>query len=68
MAGALFVLACSTMIAKRAWQGSNYLTVNTENHLPPSALKITATTLALTLLNPHVSIDTIVLIGGSTAH
>ncbi len=68
LAGGLFLLAYGTMSAKRAWQGGNYLTVNTENHLPPSVLKIAATTLALTLLNPHVYIDTIVLIGGSTAH
>ncbi len=68
LAGGLFLLAYCAMSAKRAWQGGNYLTVDTENRLPPSAFKIAATTLALTLLNPHVYIDTVVLIGGSSAN
>ncbi|WP_255525167.1 LysE/ArgO family amino acid transporter [Neisseria yangbaofengii] len=68
LSGGLFLLAYGAVSAKRAWQGGNYLTVDTENHLPPSAFKIAATTLALTLLNPHVYIDTVVLIGGSAAN
>ncbi|MDO5073573.1 MAG: LysE family transporter [Neisseria animaloris] len=33
----------------------------------PSALQAAAATLALTLLNPHVYLDTVILIGGSAA-
>lgn len=68
LAGGLFLSAYGIMSAKRAWQGGNYLTIDTENRLPPSALKTAATALALTLLNPHVYIDTVVLIGGSAAN
>lgn len=67
-AGGLFLLAYGALSAKRALTGGNYLTIATEHTVPPSALQTAAATLALTLLNPHVYIDTVVLIGGSAAN
>lgn len=66
--GAVFLCVYGGMSAKRAYQGGHYLTVDTQNTTPPSAAKITFTTLAFTLLNPHVYIDAVILIGGSAAH
>lgn len=68
LAGGLFLLFYGAGSAKRAYRGGNYLTVDTDTPSDTSALKTAAVTLALTLLNPHVYIDTIMLIGGSAAH
>lgn len=68
LSGGLFLLVYAIMSAKRAYIGGNYLTVDTENSHSPSAIKIAAMTLALTLLNPHVYLDTMVLIDGSASH
>lgn len=67
LAGGLFLLFYGLNNAKRAIKGGGVLTVNPEN-AAPSALKTAAATLAMTLLNPHVYLDAVVLIGGSAAH
>ncbi|WP_373699241.1 LysE/ArgO family amino acid transporter [Neisseria dentiae] len=67
LAGGLFLLAYGAMNAKRAWQGGGHLAVSADKPAASSALKTATTTLALTLLNPHVYIDTVVLIGGAAS-
>lgn len=67
LAGGLFLLVYGAMNAKRAWQGGGHLALDTDKPAPASAFKTAATTLALTLLNPHVYIDTVVLIGGAAS-
>ncbi len=65
-AGGLFLLAYGFSNLKRAWKGGGHMSVNTNEHTPkPTTAKAVATALALTLLNPHVYIDTLMLIGGS---
>lgn len=68
LAGGLFLLVYGAMSAKRAVIGGNYLSVDANKTLASSALKTMSMTLAVTLLNPHVYIDTVVLIGGSAAN
>lgn len=67
LAGGLFLLVYGAMNAKRAWQGGGHLAVSADKPAASSALKTAAATLALTLLNPHVYIDTVVLIGGAAS-
>ncbi len=67
LAGGLFLLAYGAMNAKRAWQGGGHLAVSADKPAASSALKTATATLALTLLNPHVYIDTVVLIGGAAS-
>lgn len=64
LAGGLFLLSYGAMSAKRAWTGGNYLSVDSAPATPSSRLKTAAATLAITLLNPHVYVDTVMLIGG----
>ncbi|MCP1660903.1 LysE/ArgO family amino acid transporter [Neisseria perflava] len=65
--GGLFLLAYGLLSARRAWHGGNQLSVDGGNTPAVSRWKTAATTLALTLLNPHVYIDAVMLIGGSAA-
>lgn len=67
LAGGLFLLAYGALNTKRALRGGGHLSVNTDKPSDTSALKAATTTLALTLLNPHVYIDTVVLIGGAAS-
>jgi L-lysine exporter family protein LysE/ArgO len=58
--GAAFVLWCAWQAARRAWRGSGAL----RQALGPSGLAATlSVTAALTWLNPHVYLDTVVLLG-----
>lgn len=60
--GALFLLWCSLQAARRAWRGGGVLQAA---GLQPATLRATlATTAAVTWLNPHVYLDTVVLLGG----
>lgn len=62
MGGALFLLWCALQAARRAWRGGAVLHAAT---LQPTTLRATlATTAAVTWLNPHVYLDTVVLLGG----
>ena len=66
LTGGLFLLGYGVNSAKRAWRGGGHISVNASNtNQPASALKAATTTLMLTLLNPHVYVDTLMLIGGS---
>ncbi|MDO4694576.1 MAG: LysE/ArgO family amino acid transporter [Eikenella sp.] len=65
--GALFLFAYGLLAAKRAWQGGGHLVLDTEHTRPQPAGKVLATVAAMTLLNPHVYLDTVMLIGGVAA-
>lgn len=64
--GAIFLLAYGGRALRSAYQGGQELSVQNDSQ-KTSLGKTLATTLALTLLNPHVYLDTVVLIGGITA-
>ncbi|MEW6706361.1 MAG: LysE family transporter, partial [Pseudomonadota bacterium] len=58
--GAAFVLWCALQAARRAWRGGAGLRQAPGAHGWGAALSATA---ALTWLNPHVYLDTVVLLG-----
>lgn len=59
--GAAFLLAYAALAARRAWRGESVAEVVAG--AAPGPLAVLATTLALTWLNPHVYLDTVVLAG-----
>lgn len=63
--GAAFLLFYGTRAAMSAWRGGAVLTVAGEN--PLSLKRTLITLLAITLLNPHVYLDTLVLVGSVSA-
>lgn len=67
LAGGLFLLVYGLSSARAAWQGNKQLNALADNAQHNTAFKAILTTLALTLLNPHAYVDTIMLIGGSAA-
>ena len=59
--GALFLLWYGALALRSAWQGDTFET----NSVKVTTLRaVMTTTLAITLLNPHVYLDTMVLLGG----
>ena len=58
----LFWYGCHSFI--RAYNGNSHLHVEMAMSKEQSAAKLMLTTLAVTLLNPHVYLDTLVIIGG----
>ena len=58
--GALFLLGYAVVAARRAWKGE-HMTVN--DRQPLSRAAAVTTCLAFTFLNPHVYLDTVVLLG-----
>lgn len=65
-AGALFLAAYGAMALRRAWQGESGLQPVGNGAL--SRGKVVAACLAFTLLNPHVYLDTVVLLGSLSTH
>lgn len=63
--GAAFLLWYGWRNARSAWQGGHMLQAQGETGKPLS--KTLLTLLAITLLNPHVYLDTVVLIGSISA-
>ncbi len=61
LAGALFLLWYGFLAFRRSFLGGQVLEMSDENS--PSILKSIGITLAITLLNPHVYLDTVALIG-----
>jgi len=61
LAGAAFLLAYAALAARRAWRGSAAADLAAGGARGPLAVLLT--TLALTWLNPHVYLDTVVLAG-----
>ena len=80
-AGALFLLAYGILAARRAWRGGEELRVDrtgAEGSVPGSGggtttatrtalAPVIATVLALTWLNPHVYLDTVLMLGSIAA-
>jgi L-lysine exporter family protein LysE/ArgO len=62
VAGVLMLLYLAYGAAKRAWQGNSGLQTDGQVQLQSSG-KTALTALAITLLNPHVYLDTVVLLG-----
>jgi L-lysine exporter family protein LysE/ArgO len=61
-AGAVFLFLYGVRAFHAAWKGPGHL--QAENGETQTALKAASTVLALSLLNPHVYLDTVVLLGG----
>lgn len=60
--GAVFLLGYAAVAARRAWRPSGALTADADA-TPTRLWPVLATCLALTWLNPHVYLDTVVLLG-----
>jgi L-lysine exporter family protein LysE/ArgO len=65
-AGAAFLASYGVMAARRAWQGESGLQPAGDGAL--SRGRVIAVCLAFTLLNPHVYLDTVVLLGSLSTH
>ncbi|BAL22365.1 LysE/ArgO family amino acid transporter [Azoarcus sp. KH32C] len=59
--GAAFLLAYACLAARRAWHGER---LQLETAAPMSLAGAIATCLGFTFLNPHVYLDTVILLGG----
>jgi L-lysine exporter family protein LysE/ArgO len=59
--GALFLFAYACLAARRAWQGER---LDLEAAVPMPLPTAIATCLGFTFLNPHVYLDTVILLGG----
>ncbi|WP_226531455.1 LysE/ArgO family amino acid transporter [Microbacterium paraoxydans] len=81
-AGALFLLTYGILAARRAWRGGEELRVDgpqdtapstplpratTSTLVRPRLAPVVLTTLALTWLNPHVYLDTVLMLGSIAA-
>lgn len=60
--GAAFLGAYGLMAARRAWRGTHGLAADT--HATASGRRVLLACLAFTFLNPHVYLDTMILLGG----
>ena len=58
--GALFLVGYGLMAARRAWRPSS---LNPSEKAPARLIDVLLTCAALTFLNPHVYLDTVVLLG-----
>jgi L-lysine exporter family protein LysE/ArgO len=58
--GALFLVCYGLLAARRAWRPS---TLNPSEKAPARLIEVLVTCAALTFLNPHVYLDTVVLLG-----
>jgi len=63
--GAAFLIWYGAQNALSAWRGGSAMLA--DGHAPQSLTRILGTLLALTFLNPHVYLDTVVLIGSISA-
>jgi L-lysine exporter family protein LysE/ArgO len=68
LVGALFLAWYSFLAVQKVMKGSSKLEADeAEQGIPPSLKATLGLTLALTLLNPHVYLDTVVLLGSVAA-
>ena len=63
--GVVFLLGYGALRFRAAWQGAEALTAGAG--APATARRVVLTVLALTWLNPHVYLDTVVLLGSVSA-
>ena len=66
IAAVAFLMVYALTRFRAAYHGSNGLDMNSSEH-SESALKVFVLTMGFTWLNPHVYLDTLLLIGGSAA-
>ena len=66
IAAVAFLMVYALTRFRAAYHGSNGLDMNSSEH-SESALKVFVLTMGFTWLNPHVYVDTLLLIGGSAA-
>lgn len=64
LVGAVFLFWYGWRAFRSVWQGSEHLEAANGNAATTSLPAIVAATFAITLLNPHVYLDTVVVIGG----
>nr|WP_295973584.1 LysE family transporter [uncultured Bacillus sp.] len=64
IAGGLFLAFYGVKSLRSAWLLSNSMNINNDVETRPKIHKTILLTLAITLLNPHVYLDTVVIIGG----
>ncbi|MWN89550.1 LysE family transporter [Gilliamella sp. Pra-s65] len=62
--GAIFLSWYGFSAFKSAVQGNSYLQIESQNLQNSRLSKVILATLAVTLLNPHVYLDTVVIVGG----
>ena len=62
--GALFLLWYGFKAFKSAIKGTSSMQVQSQDSNDNSLVKVILATLAITLLNPHVYLDTVVIVGG----
>ena len=68
LVGGLFLLAYGLFALQRAWRGGSHISLSTHGNKPATPwLKTLLFTLAITLLNPHVYLDTVLLVGSVAA-
>jgi len=65
-AGAAFLASYAVLAARRAWRGESGLQPAGDG--VPSRRRVVLACLAFTLLNPHVYLDTVVLLGSLSTH
>ncbi len=63
--GAAFLAVYGLLAARRAWRGTSALSANAQ--VSSSPVKVVLACLAFTFLNPHVYLDTVVLLGSIAA-
>lgn len=64
LGGAAFLATYAALAARRAWRGTeDGLEADDARHTGAGTLAVAATTVAITWLNPHVYLDTVVLLG-----
>ncbi|MWN04729.1 LysE/ArgO family amino acid transporter [Gilliamella sp. Pas-s95] len=62
--GAVFLILYGFSAFKSAIQGNSYMQIESQDPQNNRLLKVVLATLAVTLLNPHVYLDTVVIVGG----
>lgn len=68
--GGAFLLVYGLLAARRAWRGNSELHTDTDTEGAPRVARlgaVVATALALTWLNPHVYLDTVLMLGSIAA-
>ncbi|OEF30009.1 LysE/ArgO family amino acid transporter [Vibrio rumoiensis] len=66
LCGIVFLCWYGWLSAKSAWRGQSHLDID-NSEVSRNWIKVAMMTLAMTFLNPHVYIDTIVVLGGITS-
>lgn len=68
LAGGLLLLAYAALAGYRALRGTSHISLTMHDKANTSWQQVGALTLALSLLNPHVYVDNVLLVGSVAAH